>query len=157
MLLMVAAAFLADTTELLRPALPGFKIGNQASGGGVWIVEQIPRRESVAKWTRMVTTQRFEGLAGRIDAAGFLQSIANGASSSCPGAKASGIRLVGGAAQLRVDCPLNKATGRPETFIMRAVMGSTDLHVYQVAWRRVPWPADVQWGLAYLNGVTLKR
>lgn len=154
---LLLAVLLADSTQLIRPPLPGFKVVNQTSAGGVTIVEQIPRGETAQRWSRMVTVQRFDGLAQRISAAGFLQLIAKNAGESCPGVKVSDIRTVGGTPQLRVDCPLNKPTGHPETFIMRAVAGSTDMHVYQVGWRRSPWPADVQWALAYLDGVKLKR
>ena len=157
MFFLFAAALLADSSQLVRPPLPGFKIANRASANGVTIVEQIPSKETIEKWSKMVTTQRFEGVAGRLDANSFLQLIAKGARETCSNAKVSDIRLVGETPQLRVDCPLNRATGRSETFIMRAVMGTTDLHVYQVAWRRAPWPADVQWGLAYLDSVKLKR
>jgi hypothetical protein len=157
MLILAAAMLLADGTQLVQPPLPGFKIGNQVSADGVRIVERIPRNERIERWTRMVTTQRFEGLGARTEPAGFLQLIATGARDWCPGVEVSAIRTVGGAAQLRVDCPLNRATRRPETFIMRAAKGTSDLHVYQVTWRRRPWPADVQWGMAYLDGVTVKR
>lgn len=157
MFVLLAAVLLADSSQLVLPALRGFKVVNQTSAGGVTIIEQIPRSETAERWSRMVTIQRFEGLAERVNAAGFLQLIAKGAGESCPGVIVSDIRIVSGTPQLRIDCPLNKPTGHRETFIMRAVAGSTDMHVYQVAWRREPWPADVQWGMTYLNGVKLKR
>jgi hypothetical protein len=57
---------------------------------------------------------------------------------------------------MRVDCPLNPATGLPETFFAKAVPGAADMHVAQVAFRRVPSAQDATWAERYLAGVTLK-
>lgn len=148
-------AFSADA-QVVRPPLPGFVVGNQQAAGGASILEQVPSGETVERWTRMVTTQRFEGLADRIDAAGFLNRLGALTTERCAGAKASEVRKPGTSAEIRIDCPLNPETGQPETFIARAIVHGHDLHVFQVAWRRVPTATDVAWGEHYLQGVAVK-
>jgi len=146
----------SSVEELVRPALPGFVVGYQQSVPSAAIVEEIPEGETVEKWTRMVTTQRFTGLTRTIDPKGFLTMLAQGASGGCPGATASSVQQMGPAAQVRFDCPLNPATGLPETFIARAIPGASDLHVAQIAWRKLPGAKDLAWAEAYLSGVQIK-
>jgi hypothetical protein len=153
-MLPIVAAFAIEV--LARPPVPGFIQGYQAARDGNSIVEEIPAGENVDKWTRMVTTQNFAGVASRIDANGFLQSMIDGLANACPGAKVTYRRAAGKTAQMRVDCPLNPSTGLPETFFAKAMAGSADMHVAQVAFRREPRAADVAWAERYLSGVSLK-
>ena len=141
---------------LLRPALPSFVIGYSVARDGNSIVEEVPKGETVDKWTRMVTTQRFAGVARRTDSNGFLQSMLDRLQQACPGAKVIYRRPGGKSSQMRVDCPLNPSTGLPETFIAKAIRGAADMHVAQVAFRRVPTAEDVSWADRYLAGVQLK-
>ncbi len=141
---------------LLRPALPSFVVGYSVARDGNSIVEEVPKGETVDKWTRMVTTQRFAGVARRTDSNGFLQSMLDRLQQACPGAKVIYRRPGGKSSQMRVDCPLNPSTGLPETFIAKAIPGAADMHVAQVAFRRVPTAEDVSWADRYLAGVQLK-
>jgi len=141
---------------LAQPPAPGFQIGYQAARDGNMIVEQVPKGETVEDWSRMITTQRFAGVAQRVDGNGFLQTMIAGLQQGCPGAKVAYRRASGKTAQMRVDCPLNPATGKPEIFFAKAMPGASDMHVAQVAFRRVPSAADVAWAERYLAGVKLK-
>ena len=141
---------------LLRPALPGFVVGYDLARNGNSIVEQVPAGETVEKWTRMVTTQRFAGVARRVDGNGFLQTMLDGLQQGCPGAKVTYRRTSGKSAQMRVDCPLNPSTGLSETFFAKAMPGASDMHVAQVAFRRAPTANDVTWAESYLTSVKLK-
>ena len=141
---------------LSRPPVPGFITGYQVTRDGNSIQEQVPKGENVEQWTRMVTTQRFAGVATRTNADGFLQLMIDGLSAACPGARITYRRPQGRAAQMRVDCPLNPKTGLPETFFVKSMPGSADMHVAQVAFRRVPNSADAAWAEHYLAGVTIK-
>ena len=141
---------------LMRPAVPGFVVGYDMARDGNSIIEQVPDGETVEKWTRMVTTQRFAGVARRTDGNGFLQLMLDGLQRGCPGARVTYRRATGKAAQMRVDCPFNPSTGTPETFFARAIRGESDMHVAQVAFRRVPSAADVSWAETYLASVKLK-
>jgi hypothetical protein len=140
---------------LARPPVPGFVAGYEIAQGGTYMLEQIPAGETVKDWTRMITTQRFAGVAQKTDAEGFLQLMINGLEKGCPGAKIVYRRSVQSGAQIRIDCPVNPATGRPETFFAKAIAGSADMHVAQVAFRRVPSSTDVTWAEKYLAGAKL--
>jgi hypothetical protein len=141
---------------LAMPAAPGFVIGHEAERDGNAIVERVPSGETVQKWTRMITMQRFAGVARRTDSDGFLQLMLDGLERACPGATVAYRRPVGSNAQMRVDCPLNPATGLPETFFAKAMPGAADMHVAQVAFRRVPSAEDASWAEHYLAGVALQ-
>jgi len=153
MLALVAAL---AVESLASPPLPGFVTGYEFAKDGSSIVEQVPNGETVQKWTRMVTTQRFAGVAGRTDANGFLQLMLDGLERACPGATVAYRRVAAGSAQMRVDCPLNPATRLPETFFARAIPGAGDMHVAQVAFRRIPDADEAAWAEKYLAEVQLR-
>jgi len=153
-MLTALAAFAAEL--LATPPLPGFVVGYEVARDGNSIVEQVPQGETVHKWTRMVTVQQFAGVAQRVDGNGFLKLMLDGLQGSCPGATIAYRRPAGKFAQTRVDCPFNPATGLPETFFAKAMPGASDMHITQVAFRRVPSAEDVAWAEAYLAKVNLK-
>ena len=150
----------AAADELVSPALPGFVVGFEAANDQQSIREEVPAGETVQDWTRMVTTQRFTGAAARLTPSEFLGVIASNLASACPGARTSPIvtaSLSGKAtARFRADCPRLAQTGKPETFFILAVSDGEDLHVKQVAFRRDPTAADVQWADGVLGSVTIK-
>jgi len=150
----ILLAFALEALE--RPAVPGFVAGYEVAKNGNYIQEQVPAGENVEKWTRMVTTQRFAGVAEATSANGFLQLMIDGLASGCPGATVVYRRPSGKTAQMRVDCPTNPKTGLPETFFAKAMAGSTDMHVAQVAFRSIPKANDVAWAEKYLGSVSLK-
>ena len=153
-LIYTSAVAQAPGERLARPTLAGFITGYDAKSNGSAMLEQIPAGETVQRWTRMVTTQRFARLAGKTNARAFLVDLGASVSRACPGAR-SAVEMRGVAAELRADCPLNPSTGLPETIFVKAMMGKTDLHVAQVAFRRVPTAREVQWAKGYLAGVAL--
>ena len=153
---MLPIAALIAIELLSRPPVSGFVVGYQVEKNGNLIIEQVPNGENVDRWSRMVTTQRFAGVARRSDGNGFLQLMLNGLQRGCPGARVVYRRPSGKVAQMRVDCPRNPSTGLPEIFFAKAIPGSSDMHVAQVAFRRVPNARDVAWAETYLRGVTLK-
>jgi hypothetical protein len=163
----IGAALLGSPALAAPPAewigqgpLPGLIAAFHEVGDGSMIVERVPRGESVERWTRMVVTQRLDGVIAR---GGTLSEwrghFLDGLRGSCPGAHESEpgrIDIQGRPAiTLRVDCPRNPATGRPETFLLRAIAGGTDLHVAQVAFRHVPTAQELTWARGHLATVTL--
>jgi hypothetical protein len=154
-----AAAAAPAGERLALPALPGFGIVHQQSANGNSIEEQVPRGETIQQWTRMVTSLRFGGLASQTTPDAALDRLAAGVAGSCPGAVATPTRslTVSGraAAEIRADCPLNPQTGLPETFFARAIAGASDLHMVQVAFRRVPSEADKAWAEGIVRQVAL--
>lgn len=157
--LALPAVAVADTGErLVSPALPGFVVGHSAGNAEQSIREEVPHGETVEAWTRMVTTQRFGGLAARATPAAYAGNILASVPQACPGAKTSPVaRLtVAGrdAARFQVDCP-RSAGGKPETFILLAIAGRSDMHVKQVAIRGGTTAASLAWGRNFLAATTL--
>lgn len=153
-----AAPTMAGTVEAERlgsPALPGFVVGYSAGNDEQSIREEVPRGQTVEAWTRMITTQRFAGLAARATPAIYARNILASLPRSCPGAIASPIAAltVSGhpAARFQVDCP----RGGGETFILLAVAGRADMHVKQVAFRGRTSPAGFAWARTFLAGTVL--
>jgi len=147
----------AAAERLLSPVQPGFVVGHEAANEQQSLLEEIPAGETVTEWTRMVTTQRFGGAASRLTPTGFLEVITRNLMAACPGAQASkvltGTRGGHPSAQIRAFCPLLAQTGKPEAFIMLAITGESDVHVKQVAFRRVPTDEDIEWGEGVLAAV----
>jgi hypothetical protein len=108
----------------------------------------------------MVTTQRFTGLAVRSTPVAYARTITGSVPQACRGAAVSPIAslTVSGraAARFQVDCPRNQA-GQPESFILLAVAGQSDMHVKQVAFRGVKSAADLAWARNYLDHTVLCR
>jgi hypothetical protein len=166
----VLAGYLAATAAWAAPprewigqaSLPDLVVAFQQVADGSMMVERIPPGETVERWTRMVTTQRFAGVISRGGSLGeWHEYLVGGLANSCRNARSSEVtelRIAGRPAiEFRGDCPLNPATGQPETYFIRAIAGIADLHVAQVAFRRVPSAADAAWARAHLASVTLCR
>ena len=153
-----ATAQPAGTERLVSPALPGFVTGHSAANAQQSILEQVPRGETVQAWTRMVTTQRFGGLARRATAAQYAGNVRDAVPRACPGATLSpleSLRISGrDAVRFQLDCP-RSAGGRPETLIMLAIAGPSDIHIKQVAWRGGTTPAGLSWGRQHLAATIL--
>lgn len=157
-----AATAIAQPQEeyLVQAPLPGLVMGYRQEQGGSLIEERIPPGETVHDWSQMVTTQRFAGTAARgVTLETWVGSFLGGLRTGCPGYgggepayfEADGLRAV----TFRVDCPHNPATGKPETFLLRAIAGSADLHVVQVAYRHVPSAAESEAARSHLESVRL--
>ena len=142
-----------------QAALADFVLAFREEGEGNLIEERVPRGETVERWTRMVTVQRFAGTAQRLSPSNVLENIQTTLPGGCPGATTSSIRTftVSGrnAAQMRADCPILAQTGRPETFLILAIAGGSDMHLAQVAFRRVPTSEDIAWADRQLASVAL--
>jgi hypothetical protein len=142
---------------LAHAPLPGLVVGSRVAQNGSLIVEWVPRGETVQRWTRMVTVQRFAGLGPRFQL--WADRFASGIMQSCPGAAVTGptySQIQGHEqAEFRVDCPRNPETGQPETFLLLAIAGTADLHVAQVAYRHVPDAEETRWAQRQLASVTL--
>ncbi len=159
MAVLISGAALADPVghdRLEGPSLPDFAVGFHAANAEQSIREEVPRGESVERWSRMVTTQWFAGLPAQITPADFTRLIGRNMVQACPGAQVTEPRAltVSGrpAAQIEADCPGLASTGKPETFVMLVVAGERDMLVRQVAFRSVPTADDLLWSDAVLTG-----
>lgn len=143
-----------------QPDLSGLTVAFEHHQDGSTIVERVALGESVGNWTMMVTNQRFAGLiAGGATIDDWLANFRAGLSGGCPGFREHPVhRIVASgrpALELRLDCPRNPATNLPETFFLRAIAGRADLHITQMAFRRVPSASDEAAAQAFLAGVSL--
>lgn len=158
LLLALQAARPAETLDAPMP--PGFTVGFSAARGDQNIEERIPAGETVEDWTRMITVQRMGGIAG-VGAHAFAERLGTLMAQACPGATAAPIvDGTDGAAQsatMRVDCPRNPATGKPETMFGRILAGKTDIHVAQYALRAKADAADAATAARYLASVHLRK
>lgn len=155
---LASAAAQPAQEHLAAPALPGFVVGYTAANAQQSIREEIPRGETVEAWSRMVTTQRFTGVARQATPEAYANNTLAALPGACPGARLSpvtSLRVSGRpAARFQVDCP-RSAGGRPESFILLAVAGpSGDMHVKQAAWRGGTTPQTLAWSRNLLAGVT---
>jgi hypothetical protein len=161
----MALTFLVSATanaaeRIYVPGEPGFVMGYQAANAEQSIQEWVPSGETVEAWTRMLTFQRFTGLVqrGRPGPA-LLEWIAGRIAAACPGARSSAVTrsIVLGreSAMLVTRCPLNPATGKPETTFYRAITAASDVHVAQVAFRSVPDAVAEKHARDYLAKVVL--
>jgi hypothetical protein len=159
-LLSGAAAAAAPDEWIGHGPLPGLVVGYQAAQPEAMIVERIPPGETVQRWTRMVTTQRFAGVIARGGTlAQWSGHFLEGLGSGCPGYRSTrpaALSIDGREAiAFRVDCPRNPQTGLPETLLLRAIAGRADLHVAQVAFRHLPSASETRWAENHLATVTL--
>ena len=165
MIIAMVAALVASAAQgsagerLIQADLAGFAEAHRVESANGMIVEWVPRGESVERWTRMVTHQRFAGAALRLRPHDLLDNMIAGLRTGCPGARTSEVTrfTVSGrpAARFRADCPLNPSTRMPETFTALAIAGEADMHVAQVAFRRVPSASDDSWAETQLRSVRL--
>jgi len=150
------AALLSPGERLAMPMPAGFITAHQQTAGVGSIEERIATGETVEQWTRMITLiTLFSEIAIEEYAPGFEAQIRQG----CPGATAAP-RIAASmgahpAIDGRLDCPRNPATGLPETFLYRVVNDGTQLHMIQVAFRRVPSAADIAWAQERIDSAVL--
>ena len=147
---------------LTAPMPKEFKVGFTGAQGGQSIEERVPTGETVQNWTRMLTIQRFGGMAP-MGTHALAERLGGMMAQACPGATVAPVvdgtdrtdGRVTATASLRVACPINPSTGKPETMIARAFQGTTDLHMAQYAWRSIPDAAQVAAATAWLASVRL--
>ena len=152
-----ASAAAAQAEWSGRPPAAGFITGFDKANAEQSILERVPTGESVEQWTRMLTSQRFIGRAKDPGPRQLLINMQELMKGSCPGAVTSEIvtMTVSGrpAVRMRSDCPINPQTRLPETYFIIAFAGTKDLFAEQVAFRRVPTPADVSFAAKELQAV----
>ena len=165
---MIAAwpALLAFTTvmalpgedRVIAPDLNRWVVGYEAHNATQAIREEVPEGESVKDWSRMVTTQRFGGLASLTTPENYLGTITRSVERACPGAQVGPVRQLSmtgrPAVRVTIDCPVLAQTGKRETFVLEATAGTFDMLVKQVAFRGPHSVADIAWATGFLDALT---
>lgn len=138
--------------DVVAPTPKGFVSAYNAEQGGIRIEERVPKGETVDRWTRMITVQRMRGGA-QIGGPRLLAKLSSMFAQSCSGSIASPVTTASEVASIRIDCPLNPETGKPETMFARAFTGTSDLLLVQYAFRSVPTSAQADEAESYLATV----
>ncbi len=139
----VCVAQLQDENILTK--LPdGFNVDFQQRNKDMLISEMVPVKQSVKNWTEMVTVQVFCGLKATPDQ--FKARIESGLAAACPRAESRPVaqgKENGYPSMVWLqNCPLNKATGKPEITWFKAIQGNDSFYIVQVAFKA--WPSKEQ-------------
>jgi hypothetical protein len=145
--------------ETLVAAIPtGFKMGSQADNDRVTTLQWVRDTESVQNWTELVTVQ-IDRRSSALTPPQVLSGIGKKWLSTCKGSVANQIPdgLANGypVSMLLVHCPLNAATGKPETVVLRVIKGSEALYSVQKTFRFEPSNDQVGQIMKYLNSVNV--
>lgn len=152
-LTLIAMTAVQAEDRLVWPMPEGFKVGHQqTAANGSEIEERIPNGETVEDWTRMATRLVFPGA---MDGTAFNNAMAQRWQSACPGATATPSEKGPRGADIRIDCPRNPATGKPEVMFQRVIPVPGKAYILQVAFRAVPSAAQAGWAKAELDRATL--
>ncbi|MBV8238508.1 MAG: hypothetical protein JO221_07035 [Sphingomonas sp.] len=158
MLSLIALAATVDAARaderLVWPPADGFVVAHEQKTAKGDIEERVARGETAERWTRMITTISFPE---PIDPAVYANRMADLWRQSCPGAKATAAVSGARGVDIRIDCPLNTQTGKPETMFQRTIAGNGKLYVLQVAFRSTPTAAQGAWAKAQLDRAILCR
>jgi len=145
--------------ETLVAAIPpGFKIGSQTSHERLTTLEWVAESETVQNWTELVTVQVDRG-PSLTTPAQFLQKVAEKSLHACKGGAANAI-LDGQAngypvSMLLVSCPLNTATGKPESSVFRVIRGHDALYSVAKTFRFAPSKEQLGQLMKYLDSVNV--
>lgn len=156
---MVTSACLAELQdENILAGLPaGFKIDFQQRNKTMLISEMVPVKQSVKNWTEMVTVQVFYGLKVTPDQ--FKAGIEKELATACPRAEshpvAQGPENGYPSMVWLQNCPINKATGKPEITWFKAIQGNDSFYVVQVAFKAWPSKEQITQWMGYLKEVTV--
>lgn len=152
-LALVALLALQAEEKLVWPMADGFATAfQQTAPNGSAIEERVAKGETVEAWSRMLTRITFPA---PIDPTLFSTRMAERWQQSCAGAVASTPATGPQGVDMRIDCPRNPATGKPETMFQRVMPATGKLYILQVAFRSVPTTEQAAWAKAELDRATL--
>lgn len=155
----IAQTQLENNSERILIGIPeGFVLGHHDSDTASEIFEYIPEGETVYDWSQMFTVMEMGPIA-RVSPGYFLQMLEQQAPQKCPGSTGQDFSesSISGfaAARMRIDCPLNPETQKPETFLVIAISTNKSFYMVQYAWRSVPDDTAIAAGFDFINQVSL--
>ena len=119
--------------------------------------EEVPEGESLEHWTRMVSTDRFGGLAARTTPENYIADVVRNVERWCPGTQVGPLKSLSmtgrPATRVTINCPQLSLTGKSVTFTMEVTTGTFDLLVNEVAFQGAPTPADAAWATQFLDNL----
>ncbi|RVT89433.1 hypothetical protein [Sphingomonas crocodyli] len=160
--LLALAAATASGEKLIQPPPPGFVSVLKTDQGGKSIEQLVPEKQTVAKWTDMITIQRFAGQGtdkGGRDPATWLEGWGRTFAAACPKAQHGpiGRGAVNNypAAILAIQCAVGANDPKRESVFLRAIQGKDAFYVVQFSMRRIPSRPEVELVDRYLQAVSL--
>jgi hypothetical protein len=147
-----ALLFAPASDRMVWPVADGFVVVHSQHTQRGDIEERVPSGETVDNWTRMITLVT---LPDPIDPMRYAQAMAKMWGDACPDAQAGAPVRSERGVDIRIDCPINPRTGKPETMFQRTVAGDGKLYVLQIAFRSPPDAAQASWAMAQLDAATL--
>jgi hypothetical protein len=145
--------------ETLVATIPdGFKMGSQSDHDRVTTLEWVRTTESAQTWTEMVIVQIDRRATAStppqvVQAVGkkWLGTCKGSAVNQIPDGQANGYPV----SMLLVHCPLNAATDKPETTVLRVIKGGDALYSIQKTFRFEASNTQLGQIMKYLNAVNV--
>lgn len=143
--------------NLIVSAPKGYHIAHQQKAQRGLITEMVPQGQSAENWTEMVTVQIFFGL-GKVTPDDYRQRMQTLWNNACQGSTFSTVKsgTENGYAtlMLRLNCPTNSKTGKPEYTWMKFVQGNDSFYVVQKAFKYEPSETEIVQWTSYLDRVS---
>ena len=159
MIAMTTPACLAELKDenILTKLPAGYKIGFQQKNNDMLISEMVPVNQTVKNWTEMITVQVFYVLKATPDQ--FKAQMEKEWAVAWPGSESHPVgqgRENGYPSMVWLqNCPLNKATGKPEITWFKAIEGNDSFYVVQLAFKAWPSKEQITQWMHYLRDVVV--
>ena len=147
-----------ENENLLVTAPPGYKVGFSDKKPDMLMTEFVPAKETVEKWTEMVTVQVFFGL--KVTPQQFMDDMGKRWRAACPDAEEA--QTVAEAPEngyptlvWLLSCPKNPGTGKPEITWFKAVEGNDSFYLVQKAFKFEPSKEQITRWMGYLRKVSV--
>jgi len=152
-----ATAMAASSEQVLMPKFDGYVKAFEASDPKTGdITEFVPEGQTVEAWTDMVTVNIAPNSAW-VSPRAFLGTMEAGWREVCQNSQANWLREGEEhgrpMAVLMLSCPLNPATGKPETSWIKGIQGKEGFYTVQKSFRTEVKEADVVTWVKWLSGV----
>jgi hypothetical protein len=142
-----------ENENLLAKLPTGFKVDYQQKNKDMLISEMVPVAQSVNNWTEMVTVQVFYNLKATPEQ--FKGRMDQGLAAACSGSETVPVTHGDENGYTFLlwlqNCPLNKATGKPEITWIKAIQGKDSFYVVQVAFKFMPSNEQITQWMQYLR------
>ncbi len=154
-----SAVMAASSEQVLMPRFDGYVKAFEASDPQTGdITEYVPKGQTVEAWTDMITVNIAPNSAS-VSPREFLGIMEAGWRGACSDTQANWLREGQEhgrpMAVLMLSCPLNPATGKPETSWIKGIQGQEGFYTVQKAFRTEVKEVDVVTWVKWLTGVML--
>jgi hypothetical protein len=153
-----ASADLLKDENLLCNLPDDYIIGFQNKQKKLYMIELVPKSQTVENWTEMLTIQTFYG-GLPYTPEGLYRGFSDRWTRSCSGGLG---QLISKGNENGYDyafwlmiCPLNSKTGKPEYTWFKAIRGNDSFYVVQKAWKYEPSKPEIEKWSKYLRKVSV--